>query len=751
MIRQNIKLVLTNGKYLFGVFLIVFFTGIVLLYQEKVTPLEGEYKADALTWLDGETDPIEAIQNAREELFLDYEPRFTDSFYNEFLLWDNLSSYVEERLFYHDILSSMINNYKITQKISVSTDVMRDRSRIAQEKYEELKDIDVTYGNFISAEKFLKFGLAEVAFLLLLLYSAYFLIIHEREKGISPLVHSTKNGGIRYYLYKLAALLVIASILFVLIYAEKFIIYSALFGFPDFNISIQSMDGYLSCPYSWSIGSAILNFLIYKFLFACLLTAVLLFISSLALSEASICFCTAGIALLYLSFGVFIPDTSRFILIRDGGLIKLWDFDYWCRAYYYAYFGGDGDRIYHMNGFTFPAVMLAVYTIIFITLGLYLHKKGLRKSSSKGTILGRLWKYRKGVYVNEGEYLLFQKGVLLVLSIALVAGFIFTDTSDKRISGSNFEAEYLALVNDMTYEDACAWLDEKLSEFDQLNNELINLSIDLSEGKIDTETYDFLSNSILIQLQFRSYVEALKEQTEGIDHVIDTYGIQPKFNYTSFTDEINGEKGVNDRLMLGMLIASFLILGGMSVFPMDKQLGMNRLICTTKNGKKSITSRIIWICSLTFLFSLAVHLLWLWGIMKQYNVNWNSELMGFNAPAQTMPYYQGMGLEITVRAAIILNIVWISLRWAIISFAAIAISLFVSNAVWMEMIGIVILICPLALRLTEVRWVEKLPYFSSITYGFGDMLLDGIKLITVPIFLIITFIVCHAGEKSWGR
>lgn len=751
MIIQNVKLVLGSGKYLFGVFLIIFFTGIVLLYQEKLTPAEGSCRAAGLRWLEREENPAEALDEATEALFIDNKPKLTDTLYDEFQLYFELRDYVEPRAEYETVLNSLIGSYKMVQRMSVSTEVMKSRSQSAQEQYEKLEGIQVTYGNYLAAEKFLKFGTAEISFLLLLIYTAYFLIIHEREKGIGPLIHSTKNGGIRYWFYKLGSFLILDMLLLLLIYGEKLLIYAKLFGFPDLNAAIQSADGYLSCPYDWSIGKAMLIFVLLKWAFSFLLVTGLLFISSLALSEAAVCLTVAGIGVFYLILGDIIPDTSRLILIRDGGILKLWEFEYWVRGWYYAYLGGSGNGILHMDGLLFPSVMLSAYIAVFAAAGMLIYRRGLRKSSMRKGLLNRLWRYRGSVSVNEAEYVLLQKKAVMVFAVILLLGLKLTDTSGQYAESKGFEAEYVSILNGMSYEEACEWLDNKLIELDGISQELMMLGEELAAGNIDEGTYVVAAGTLQNQLQIRDLIESLEEQTVSMDTVVEKYGICPKFNYTSFTDRISEEEGLDSRLMAGMLVAGFLILGGLSIFPMDKQLGMNRLICTTAKGGRSIYSRLFWLCFLTFLLSLAVHFAWLHGLMNLYGVDWNSEALGFYAPAQGMPCYRAMGYEVTLRTAVVLNIVWLSLKWAVVALIAISLSLFVSNAVWMEMIGVVVLLCPLALRMTGVRWVAKLPYFSFIAYGFGDLFLDGRKLLFFFAMAAAGLALCGIGRRNWGE
>lgn len=752
MIIQSIRPVLGNGKYLFGVFLIIFFTGIVLLYQEKVTPEEGSARAAGLEWLEQEEDPVAALDEAINVLlFVDNKPKLTNTLYGDYLLYLELRDYTEQRTEYDTVLNGLIGSYKMVQKMSVSTDVMKSRALSAQEQYEKLQGLQVSYGNHLTAEKFLKFGLAEIAFLLLLIYTAYFLIINEREKGIGALIHSTRNGGIRYGLYKLISFLTIAFLLILAVYGVKFLIYAKLFGVPEFSAPIQSADGYLSCPYRWSIGKAMLVFILLKCLFAVLLVTGLTVISSLALSEAAVCSTVAAIGVLYVILGNVIEDTSKHILIRDGGILKLWEFEYWVKGYYYAYLGGSENSIFHMDGLLFPIFMFLTYIAVFTLAVIFIYRRGLRKSSMKKGLLNRLWRYRSNVFGNEGQYVLFQKGIVFVFAAILFLGFRIMDTSDQHAESMAFEAEYVALLNGKSYEEACEWLDRKLEELDEMEQELMNLETEFAAGNLSEDAYAFAAADLKNQLQVRELAESLEEQTTDMDKVVEKYGIYPKFRYVSFTDRIWEDAGLDARLMAGMLVAGFVILGGLSVFPMDKQLGMNRLICTTAKGGRSIYSRLFWLCLMTFLMSIAVHFSWLFGLMKLYGVGWDSAALGFNAPAQGLPCYGSVGYALTLRTAAVLNIIWLSLKWTVAAFVAASLSLFASNAVWTEMIGTVVLLCPLALRMTGVAWVTKLACFSFTVYGFGDLLLDGRKLLIPFAVLAAGFAICRTGRKNWGR
>lgn len=742
----NARLLLCSPVWLFGIFLIVFFTCLILLYQENSTPLEGSARKASLEWAVQEPNPSEALYERQLSLYggRSETELFSGDPYGDFLLLTNVRQYVKSCANYSEQLSQLIQNAQMGMNFSYSTYEMVVRYRLTIRQYEKLNGVQAVFGNYLAWEKFFSMGIAEFAFVLMLLYTVYHIIVIERERGMNPLVHATAHGGAGYFFQKLAAAISVMTFLFILLYGMKLLMYLSLYGSDAMSRPMQSLSGYLTCPYKISIAQYLVVYLAYQYLFWFFILLSLLVVSSFSLSEAGISVFLLAAAGASWVMTEKIHEYSAWIWLRNLNPIMLGNIAYWVQSLHVIVIGRIFGEDFYLWRLQFPLLVMGGYCLLLMAAGAALYQRGLRASTKSRGFLKRLWNYRQTVGTNELQFLLLQKKHLLIFLALSAIAVYFMEFKPLENANLRYEKSILTTLNSLSFDDACDWIEEKQKEFEQLHLSDDQLLLDYMNGKIDESGYEQARASINQQLILEPLVEQFSEQAEEMKILIEEDGIQNiRFAYQSAADQIYGSEGRQNRVFLAMLIAAYIVLAVLNVMPMDKSCGVNRLIGTTPLGMSAIHKRILRMSVMTALLAALVYSIWLLSLYLQYD--W----IGFDAAAQSWPRYRSYRGSCTVLQTIIINFLYQSVKWGIFAYVLSALTLFSKNAIWTEMLGIMGLLGPLAMDLLEISWIRKLPYLMLMVYGDGDFLLNKSSLLIVVAVAMAGYGLMRRGREQW--
>lgn len=745
MSRLNVKLVLTNKVYLFGVFLFLFFSCAVLLYQEK-SDTDNQAKAECLEWVLGQEDPMTALSERKSTLYdlgSDTE-LFTGTVYYDIVLLGETEEYLKDTYQYDELLESILDNAKNSSESSFVTYEMRLKNLLSYAQYSSLDGISVEPGNYIAWEKFFSSGVMEAAFVLLLLYTMYYMAVIEREKGMNGLVHATKNGGAGYFIHKLFAAIFVMLLWFILFFGAKLLIYISLYGTDDVGNAIQAVSGFSTCPYCWSIGEYLAVYLLHKLLFMALLTLIILALSALPVSEVGLCAIVGVFAVLSWIMADNIQTYSKWVTLRDVSPFVLGDVNYWYSTYHITYFGQAFGFDIYLNHMWLPFLAVCIYALIFLGLGMGMYQHGLRKSTAGRSFFKRLWSYRGSEGRNELVYLLFQKGQLLAAVVLVAAAAFMLDFKSNENAMQKYEREMLTLLNEKSFDEASAWLDERRDFYSGVHESITDLGVSFGMGEISEDEYNQALITLQQQLSLESLVEQFYAQSESLAEYREETGDESAgFYYESLENMVYGDDGRNERILLGMLMSVFAILSVLTVFPSDRQQGMNRLIGSTAGADKSVSLKRLWMAVITGLLALALYGMWFFSLRQRM------ELTCIELAAQSWDYYRDIPFHISVKTAIGINLCFHCIRWAIFAWCLATVSLYCKTPIWAQMLGILALLGPLMLDMVDITWVRHIPYYSFLMFGEEDLLKTAASLIRPAIWVIIGIIIQKEGKKRW--
>lgn len=747
MIRQNLYLLIKNAKYWMAVFLLLFFTGILLIYQEKNEILTGIYKARAIDWAMEQEKPAKAAEKAAMQriAFVSGEDtvQFTETAYYDYVLLLDAASYLERQQEYGEKIDYILTNLQAVTASSLATAEMRVKNMAAYEQYAALKNVRAAQGNFLAWEKFCSLGMPDVTVLLAIFCSVYFLVIQEREKGMEHLMFASKNGGMWYFVIKASAVFAASVLLMVMFLVLKLGVYARLYGLGDMGAAVQSMEGYSSCPYALCIWQYALLFVIWKLIAAGLTGVLMLVVCSLPLSEAGCGLMLAAITLGSILFDQGIDASSSWLLLRDAGLLSLWDVEYWFTAFR-CYVLGNTENVYWiLSGTALPLNALAIYALSITGAGLLLYYRGIRKSGRKKRQWGKLWQYRGGCAGNEILFLGLQKHCFVLLAaLILLPVYLVMDFSENMNAEIRYERQCVEMLNEQSFPEAVQWLEAKEEEFDEMEQQLVLLEEQYACGEITETAYEQLIGLIMNQLTMRPLINAFVQQAEEMEP-LRQQGVEVQFEYTALSGQIVGEAGRDTRLMLAIFIGTFLTFSVLTIFPADRQLGMHRLIGSESWGGRSMTARLLWLIASVFFVSVTLHGIWLYSLWRQYRfVGWDSLL-------QSWSFYRESAFHMTVGNVIIAEVVWQGVKWAALAGVGLYISMKTANTVWVQILGIVLYLGPPAIGLTGAEWIEQLPYYPLLQFSGQSLARSWLGSLLVAGLLVVSMVLMERGKCRW--
>lgn len=753
MIRQNLRLVLNNVKFLMVLCLIFLFTGLLLIYQEKNAGREGQARCDALEWALEQNDPAAAVSQRIRELLVpedgQYKTQFMMSFYDEYMLLLEVQEYIERQMNYSEMLEELLRYQQGTISAFPEEKDIFVQCTVTYRLYVQLRESDVRCGNYLTYENFFAFGLVDFVICIVIFCVLYFLVLLERERGMTTLLFATRNGGVRYFYAKAGTLILIMSVVTLLLLVMKFWIYGMLYGIADASVAVQSMEGYMYCPFRLTIVQYICIYVLWKLVATALLAVGGLLVASLPFTEA---FC--GFVLMAL-VGVFslllkwMPHNGFGYLLRDSSIFQLWNAAYWFQGFRYYSLGSVGNTYFQLCGVQLPLQSALVFAVFLFLLGSVMYYCGLRKSGGQRFLCRSPWRYGSSLLGNELLFVNVYKKVIVIaiILLAAIAGIVCSFEENKN-QNVKYQKQLVTLLNDKYLEDAGQWLEEKQKEYAALEELLINSSIQVSLGEMTVKDYDRLVSAVSNQLAVKPIVDGLSKQYDELMEYYQETGIVCQFEFQYLTDEIYGEAGSYDRLMLSIIMSIFISFSILTVFPADRQLGMHRVIGATCYGEKGMRNRTAILLLSVFLMSVLVYGMWLLDLRCQYG------RLGLDSALPSIRQYREasdlwFAEHMTVGHALIGNVLWQSAKWTLLAAIGLTASFYITNVIWAELLGVVLYLCPVALGLIGATWVTKLCHYGDLVIFERDVMLDSKQFLIVGLGSLVVLVWQQKGRKRW--
>lgn len=633
MLKNEWMKLVTNKIFIFFFVLMLTANGVYLVWilgnpttLGWFTPADdyNAYAAGLSAYPDAEKYEItqRRIEENEEKLFageVSFELFDENSLYREFL--DELKGTVK----YSAMVSALVKNadsYK--EDCKPGTYSYREYAKIG-ETYRNLIDVPVSYYPKRGPELLFHNPVFDCCNLFLLLVSVLLLTTAERQKGLSILGKSTKNGRLLHCVVKGAVTAGTSLVFLLLLFVENYLMIDSVYPFAPMSAAVQSLYPY--CPYRVSIFGFTVLYLLLKYCFY-LLCMAFFYLLCFGFRKTGIIF---GALLAVAGLGAFlhtaVSDTSYLSFVNAVNPVRFsMTENFLSRLRLVNFFGMAADRT------LLYVICWLLFALLFFLAGTFLYAEQEEKESvGRKVSLSVFFKYRGGVHAFSHEcYKAFitQKLLLVLLLSAGLSWFLFVPETGKYYS-----------VSDALY--------HKYSE--QVEGKYDGKALAYSREKLDG-IRDFIREDPSKKEDYQNVQRAYEQMERYAVYLSDKEGSYYVNNDGLVT--LSGGNPVANRRYLVSLMVMFAVAAYcfVQLFEIDYEKGEVRLLKATPLGQKKYLLYKSIIGALTVLALMLLFLLpELISVGKVYGFRY------LNVPAYSLTHLVRFGKNISVLGVISLK------------------------------------------------------------------------------------------------
>lgn len=593
--------------------------------------------------------------------------------------------------------------------------------------------------------------ITDILAVLMILYLCICLFIRERENKLLMLVKPTTYGRGGTIAGKLLTLF-LASLSFVLLfYGTNFLIGYCVFGFGDLHRYIQSVNGFIGCPYALTVLQYFIVYLVSKiavYFFTALFIGVLcLCVKNTVFVYAVTSLFFGGSFLLYLT----IPPTSWLSPLKLVNLINFLRTTNLYKEYVNVNFLG-----YPINLIPIFIVTCLLLSVICIILAVHLFCKhptsrNLRvfHPAHKKTSLPKI-RVSLGILKHE-MYKSFRvnKALWILLLYIVVQCYLFSSMQPRFSVDDLYYKQYMTHLSGELTDEKEAFVEEEQENLEKAREELDQLLADYQSQKITDNEYSIRSQELFRVL---GKEPAFQKVQEVYQHLLSQKqeGKNPSFVYDAGYDYLTAEDGGSRDLLNILKSGIVLILCCFSIFSYEHQSQSIRLIHSCKYGRGSLYLR-KWITGLllTILLFLITYIPEVLYVVKNYG------LPNLNAPIYSLIRLSNLNLQLSLLHYLILlggiKLIGLLLAMQLI----LCLSILIRNSATNVITEMFLLILPSGISLLGIRNFESftlIPVLSgNLLFLLGKVALPyGILVLGVFLLALILSYgrFCHGGKVS---
>lgn len=516
-----------------------------------------------------------------------------------------------------------------------------------EDHFRKLGDIDTALGPSAGIRHIFS-RVTAIYVILFLCYVGYLLFIRDGETGIETMLRTSKNGGVRFCLCKMAVHVAAAGAASFICYICNVVQQHLMYGFGDLSRSIQSVPEYQSCGRILSVRGFIMCGVL-----LCVLSCV-----GMALLIGMVCAMSRHkVSMLLILFGLAAVCAADYVFVP---LDSLWGWTKYLNPCFFLDAGevlGKYVNLNIMNGLwpyaptlfalLFTAVLLCgAGTVIGFARHLEggRHEKGVRRErggASKFAVFARKrWHFSLRYYERVKIRRESRLCLVAVFFLILAAGVSYKDRITFADEDEYYYYCYMKQLEGERTPEKAEFLEAENREFDRMAKKRQEM---LDSGAGDEALYAVTGERMR---KWNGFTRALERDRYLEQNQLDTYVYED-----GFFGLFDMEQTENKMLLLGSLVFCVIVLSG--VFAADEERKIGTLLRLTREG----AGRQAWIkvfCSfeVAVLGLLICYLPQFAVFIRLYGV------AGLNAPAPCIGVWQGIGFPCAVW-------VWILIRYAL--------------------------------------------------------------------------------------
>lgn len=636
--------------------------------------------------------------------------------YDEYVkisVYEGALKQLDHILSYRDFLDGIQGRAEKMTKVSIfgHKDSFSYRSIIkTPPAYEHLYGNQPEFGNSKTLLYATNRQYTDILALLFIFIVCSILVLGEKEKGWFHLIRTAKRGRVWFLLAKLFAVYTSCFIIYIVLYSGNFLTSYLLYGSPEVDRLIQSVDGFLGSTLNVTILTYILVYSLTKIMAYCFIATILVLLCVIAKNSVFVYSSIVGVSMINTLLYTMITDNSYLSGFKFINIVSVLNTNKIYMNYFDINFFG-----YPLNIITISVFIITIGTGFFLIFSLILFAKQKNLIYQKSRVfrwfknkihinrrkVGKIWFY-------EGYKLLFvNKAYLILLFMILFGIYSYSNYRMPYTPNDIIYKTYVMKVEGKLKEETYDFLDQEQERFDDLSRQMEELYKNLIEKKVDYITYNYMASEIQQELQKQVGFQMLKSKVSEIQPYYDNNEeIKPWIIYdTGYNQLLLGAKD-SSMNMVHILFLFSMIACFASVYAHENMIGINKLLNSTKHGRHtSFRSRIRLGFIFTLILYVAAYLPNLCNILKSYGVK------GINAPLQSLTGYTHFPFKMSILC--FLCLVYI-LR---LLFAEVFMLLLISISYHSKNISSVFAITGGLFLIPYILWIFNVPYFDRILWN----------------------------------
>lgn len=620
---QELKRVLTNRTFLFGLIAILIINAVLFYNEQKENDYGLDFStANEIIWNIDSQMTIGNDTNAEEcyskyvnllkqyknadliETQTELTAKLTELTGADKVAATTLLTQLEHINGYDDYLATIEANKDKLLNFSIfnSAESFTNRNiKKTAEDFKALSGITLRLDNDSSINAFISFRLTDyLSVILLAIICMSFLA--ERKKGLWNLIYATPGGRVQLHAKRIGILLLASLLTTVLLYGTNLLICGYVYGgIGDLTRPIQSIASFGKLPVALSVGEILVEYLLFRvitlFLVAILINLLLAAIENV---KVSLIAAVAFMGIEYVLF-TFLPVQSGFNIFKYFNVFTYISLS----ELYVNYLNIDlFGYPFSIRAISFGALipLIVAFIGVYLLVGYkkkpmathnYFWKFAYFTNRRIDTFLRKLRLFGMECY----KVLFVQKGIIVLLLLALLipnltfVSSVLTKTQEEAAAEKiiiNIEGE----ITDDTYaiiQEIQSEIDGTISAYEEANKKYLAGEMEYEEYYI----YESANESAKVQ---NKALNIVKERIAELETLKETHGISPWILHETPYERVYGGNSQNNQqkaAMIAILCLSLLLAG---IFSYEKQCGTDMLITSCINGRKKLLLRKFGIC-----------------------------------------------------------------------------------------------------------------------------------------------------------
>lgn len=481
-------------------------------------------------------------------------------------------------------------------------------------------------------------------FAVLLIFTLWLiLLLEEKENGMLNFLKSTKSGRTKMILGKIGAVSIWCTLIYISLYAVNYFVASYLYGFTDLRHPVQSLENFTGCTLKISIGGYLLLYSVLKIAAYVLIAS---FILLLCIVAKNIVLVYSGLIVtggLFILFHLKIAGDSYLAPLKYINPVCYLNTNILFKDYIDINFLGFPINIISC---TIVVLVLCISSMIVASLIIF-NKQGITEFKSRvyqvlpERIYQRFRKPRKLFYY-EVKKSFFVNRIIWVLLFMLLIGFYNYNAYRKpAIMHDSLYKQYLYALEGEVDADTYEYLDQKREYFEDLRYQLDMYGALFAKGEVSLETYHMISNHLRKELEYEVVLQRVRDKVKQFEELGEIPGGKPWLVYDTGYEQLIGSMDNLDMQITQLLFLLGIAVCFAPVYAMDNQIGIGRLLQTTKYGRaRSYRIRMILNSVVTMILFISTYLPYVVRLLSSYGTR------GMKAPIQSLMDFENFLLKL---------------------------------------------------------------------------------------------------------